>query len=168
MVNKRSQRDANDSDGQKDGRGTKLSATTFIANKLQLTGPTPRELRHRFVGYKPFIDWMFDDSGIAGRILNHGLRKQYRTIYACDKSTVWGVVDDSGVNSSNAATPQGEENKEIKAGPVLRDATPESSEALARQFLDMGAWGEGGKLFTYVITLDAGELRFRAWISTRG
>ncbi|KAF7345352.1 C2 domain-containing protein [Mycena venus] len=106
-----------------------------------------------------FIDWMFDDSGIAGRILNHGLRKQYRTIYACDKSTVWGVVDDSGVNSSNAATPQGEENKEIKEGPALRDATPQSSEALARQFLDMTAWGEGGKLFTYVITLDS-EWRF--------
>ncbi|KAF7357046.1 C2 domain-containing protein [Mycena venus] len=139
MVNKPSQKDPNDSDGQTDGKGAKLSATTFIANKLQLTGPVPRELRHRFVGYKPFIDWMFDDSGIAGRILNHGLRKQYRTVYA-----------------SNAATPQGEENKEIKEGPALQDATPQSSEALARQFLDMTAWGEGGKLFTYVITLDSG------------
>ncbi|KAJ7493224.1 hypothetical protein B0H11DRAFT_2228008 [Mycena galericulata] len=157
MVNKRSQKDANDSDGQKDGKGGKLSATTFIANKMQLTGPVPRELRHRFVGYRPFINWMFADSGIAGRILYHGLRKQYRTIYACDKSTVWGVIDDTGTNTSNAATP--EETREVIHRATLREPTPESSEALARQFLDMTAWGEGGKLFTYVITLD-GEWRF--------
>ncbi|KAJ7780249.1 hypothetical protein DFH07DRAFT_765537 [Mycena maculata] len=149
MVNKKSQKDASDSDGQTDGKGTKLSSTTFIANKLQLTGPVPRELRHRFVGYRPFINWMFADSGIAGRILYHGLRKQYRTVYACDKSTVWGVIDDVGVTSSNG----------IKPVTTLRGATPESSEALARQFLGMTAWGEGGKLFTYVITLD-GEWRF--------
>ncbi|KAJ7272727.1 hypothetical protein B0H12DRAFT_1091728 [Mycena haematopus] len=159
FVNKSGQKDANDSDGQTDGKGVKLSATTFIANKMQLTGPVPRELRHRYVGYKPFINWMFDDSGIAGRILYHGLRRQYRIIYACDKSTIWGTVDDSGANSSNAATPQGEENKELKEGSALRDATPQSTEALARQFLDMSAWGEGWKLFTYVITLD-GEWRF--------
>ncbi|KAF7371024.1 C2 domain-containing protein [Mycena sanguinolenta] len=159
LVNKSGQKDANDSDGQTDGKGMKLSATTFIANKLQLTGPVPRELRHTYVGYKPFINWMFDDSGIAGRILYHGLRRQYRIIYACDKSTVWGTVDDCGVNSSNVATLQGDENKEIKGDSIYRDATPESTEALARLFLDMTAWGEGAKLFTYVITLD-GEWRF--------
>ncbi|KAF8166620.1 hypothetical protein K438DRAFT_1857047 [Mycena galopus ATCC 62051] len=159
LVNKSTPKDPNDSDGQKDGKGMKLSATTFIANKLQLTGPVPRELRHSFVGYKPFINWMFDDSGIAGRILYHGLRRQYRIIYACDKSTVWGTVDDSGADSSDVATPQGEENKEIKEGQALRDAIPASAEALARLFLDMTAWGEGAKLFTYVITLDS-EWRF--------
>ncbi|KAJ7173718.1 hypothetical protein C8R46DRAFT_120714 [Mycena filopes] len=199
MVNKQPQKtakkngdgdgDANDADGQTDGRGGKLSATTFIANKLQFTGPVPPELRHRFVGYRPFIKWMFDDSGIRGRILYHGLRKQYRTIYACDKATVWGCIDDTGAeaeasdskgeegedkgkgkegpvlgdattegaNVNSAAAPQGE-NKG-KEGPVLGDATPESAAALARQFLDMTAWGEGAKLFTYVITLD-GEWRF--------
>ncbi|KAJ6485689.1 hypothetical protein C8R45DRAFT_903395 [Mycena sanguinolenta] len=159
LVNKSGQKDANDTDGQTDGKGMKLSATTFIANKLQLTGPVPRELRHTYVGYRPFINWMFDDSGIAGRILNHGLRRQYRIIYACDKSTVWGTVDDSGADSSDVPAPQGEENKEIRDGSTLRDATPQSTEALARLFLDMAAWGEGSKLFTYVITLD-GEWRF--------
>ncbi|KAJ7483150.1 hypothetical protein FB451DRAFT_1555202 [Mycena latifolia] len=137
MVNKAPRKDANDSDGQTDGQGAALSATTFIANKLQLTGPVPRELRHRYVGYRPFIDWMFADSGIAGRLLHHGLRRQYHCIYRCDKSTVWGVVDDTG-----------------KEGDGVSD-----SEALARQFLDMTAWGEGAKLFTYVIILD-GEWRF--------
>ncbi|KAJ7777428.1 hypothetical protein B0H16DRAFT_1407103 [Mycena metata] len=162
MVNKATPKDANDSDGQKDGKGGKLSATTFIANKLQLTGPVPRELRHRFVGYRPFIKWMFDDSGIRGRILYHGLRKQYRTIYKCDKATVWGVIDDAGTNTDNSATPEGveiKETKETREGGVLRDATPESAAALARQFLDMTAWGDGAKLFTYVMTLD-GEWRF--------
>ncbi|KAJ7113672.1 hypothetical protein C8R43DRAFT_1039663 [Mycena crocata] len=158
---KEKEKDANDSDKQQDGQGTKLSATTFIANKIQLTGPVPRELRHRFVGYKPFINWMFADSGIAGRILHHGLQKQYRAVYACDKATVWGVVDGSG-NHSNTATPkgEGEEKEKMKtAPPGLLDPTPESSAALAKQFLEMTAWGKGGKLFTYVITLD-GEWRF--------
>ncbi|KAJ7708835.1 hypothetical protein B0H17DRAFT_916441 [Mycena rosella] len=136
IVNKAPRKDANDSDGQTDGQGAALSATTFIANKVQLAGPVPRELRHRFVGYRPFINWMFADSGIAGRILYHGLRRQYRTVYMCDKRTVWGVVDAPDEGKDDGA-----------------------SEALARQFLDMTAWGEGAKLFTYVITLD-GEWRF--------
>ncbi|KAJ7089855.1 hypothetical protein B0H15DRAFT_274648 [Mycena belliarum] len=139
MVNKAPQKDADAAeDGQTDGRGVSLAATTFIANKVQLTGPVPRALRHRFVGYKPFINWMFADKGVAGRLLHHGLRKQYRTVYRCDKSTVWGVVDDTGA----PGTEEGED-----------------AEALARQFLEMTAWGEGAKLFTYVITLD-GEWRF--------
>ncbi|KAJ6607015.1 hypothetical protein B0H10DRAFT_1819115, partial [Mycena sp. CBHHK59/15] len=129
--------------------GAALSATTFIANKLQLTGPVPRALRHRYVGYKPFINWMFDDTGVAGRILHRGLKKQYRTVYACDKATVWGVVDDTGER----------EREEAEAGLGEAKDSERDSDALARQFLDMAAWGERGKLFTYVITLD-GEWRF--------
>nr|GAT53497.1 predicted protein [Mycena chlorophos] len=142
---------------QMDGKRRRLSATTFVANKFQLTGPVPRELRHRYVGYRPFIDWMFTDTGIAGHLLHYGLRKQYRTIYACDKSTVWGVVE-AGVNKSNTEKPNGQTDIESQEEHPSKP-TSDTSEALARQFLEMVSWGEGNKLFTYVITLD-GEWRF--------
>ncbi|KAJ7623613.1 hypothetical protein FB45DRAFT_926241 [Roridomyces roridus] len=158
MVNKRINKDALDVEVQKDGKGRDLSSTTFIANKLQLTGPVPPELRHRFVGYRPFINWMFDDSGIAGRLLYYGLHRQHRSIYKCDKATVWGVIDDTGVNI-NAPVKEKDLETPPKRSNSLWEPTPESSAALARAFLDMTSWGEGGKLFTYVITLD-GEWRF--------
>ena len=97
---------------QTDGTGSQLSASTFVANKIQLTGPVPSELRHRYVGYKPFIDWMFKDTGIAGHLLHYGLRKQYRTIYACDKRTVWGVID-GGVNKNNTEKANGQTEIEV-------------------------------------------------------
>lgn len=161
MVNSRIRKDAFDVAVQTDGKGRVLSSTTFIANKLQLTGPVPRELRHRYVGYRPFIDWMFDDSGIAGRILYHGLHQQHRTVYKCDKTTVWGVIDDTGVDIDKpppAPSSSSGNGKDAGVGRhrMLWEPTEESSAALARAFLDMTAWGEGGKLFTYVITLDGG------------
>ncbi|KAJ6576519.1 hypothetical protein DFH09DRAFT_1451863 [Mycena vulgaris] len=112
-------------------RGEQALPTTFIANKFQLTGPVPVELRRHYVGYRPFINWMFGDS--------------YRTVHACDKSV--GVVDDTGVNTSNTTTPQTEEPTKRS---TLHEPMSASSEALAR---------EDAKLFTYGITLD-GEWRF--------
>jgi len=108
----------------------KLTTTSFIANRLQLTGPVPPCLRNHYVGYRPFIKSMFKKSGIKGTVLNYGLHHQYQTIYKYDKTTVWGIVEDD-----------------------------EDGRAFAQQFLRMTSHGSQGRLFTYVITLD-GEMRF--------
>ena len=115
-------------------RKKKLTTTSFIANRLQLTGPVPTPLRHRYVGYRPFIEWMFTKSGIRGRLLNRALRDQYATIYGYGKDTEWNVVKPS--------------NDEEDVG-----------RAFAEKFLRMTSFGTQGRMFTYVITLD-GEMRF--------
>lgn len=115
--------------------GKKRPATTsFIANRLQLAGPVPTALRHHYVGYRPFIESMFTESGIKGRFLHRALHKQYATIYGYGKNTEWGTIE----------PPEDQ-------GGVGR--------AFAEQFLRMTSFGTQGRVFTYVITLD-GEMRF--------
>lgn len=98
----------------------------FIANKLQLTGPLPPALKQRYVAFAPFVRAYFTSSGLRGKLLYLALKKQYRVIYSYNKNTKYGVVAD-------------------KPDP----------EAVGRKFMEMTHWGEGGRLFTYVITLDA-------------
>ncbi|THH11170.1 hypothetical protein EW145_g837 [Phellinidium pouzarii] len=121
-----------------------VKASTFVASQLQLTGPTPKELRHHYVGYNYFIKWLYSNSGIAGKVLYQGLRKQYRTIYSHDKCTVYGVVH---AKDSDAST-----SGESSAGSA-------QTRAFAQQFLHLTGYGEGGRLQTYVLTLD-GQWRF--------
>jgi hypothetical protein len=115
-------------------RNKKLTTTSFVGNCLQLTGPVPRSLRHRYVGYRPFIERMFSKSGIKGRILHRALHKQYATIYGYGKNTEWGIVKPSN------------DNEDI-------------GRLFAEEFLRMTSFGAQGRIFTYVITLD-GEMRF--------
>jgi hypothetical protein len=209
----------------------------FIGNKLQLTGPVPPQLRHEFVGYRPFITWMFDSQGLRGNVLNRALHKQYRTVYSYDRNTRYGVVQAPGEDAEDAVragahsgeevgdtvghpagaktgdaddtqkalkdpahvngkdgqdhgtTAQdnhgndtqaaadhdaparpGEQNTDAsKADPAehARDTDTDTgpraagahARALALQFLRMCAFGAGGRLFTYVLTLD-GEWRW--------
>ncbi|TDL22168.1 hypothetical protein BD410DRAFT_770703 [Rickenella mellea] len=121
------------------------STSTFVATKFQLTGPVPDELRHEYVAFKPIIRLIFDNVGISGHILNLGLRKQYRTVYSYSKSTTYGVV-----------APEGDDGP--SAMQHMDNGEP-STRALAERFLELVKYGEGGRLFTYVITLD-GEWRF--------
>jgi hypothetical protein len=115
-------------------RKRRLTTTSFVANRLQLTGPIPKALRHGYVDYRPFIKWMFTNTGIRGHLLHWALRDQHATIYGYGKDTEWGVVEPS-------------------------DGQEDAGRAFAEKFLRMTSFGTQGRMFTYVITLD-GEMRF--------
>ena len=117
------------------------SASTFVSCKLQLTGPVPTELHHHYVGYNWFIKMLYARRGLSGRLLFHSLRKQYRTIYSYDKSTLYGIVEvkEDGESDIHYASSHSETH----------------SQAFARQFLKLMDYGRGGRLQTYVLTLDA-------------
>ncbi|KAK4228139.1 hypothetical protein QBC38DRAFT_475782 [Podospora fimiseda] len=100
----------------------------FQATQIQLQGPVPPELYHRYVEFRPIIGRMFSSKGVRGTVLNTMLHKQHRRIYNYDSHTEFG------------------------------DFEPCSEEA-SLQFLRMAHFDEGGRVFTYVITLD-GLMRF--------
>ncbi|KAG5932192.1 hypothetical protein E4U53_001439 [Claviceps sorghi] len=65
----------------------------FQANEMQLQGPVPPELYHRYVEFRPIISSMYASSGIRGKILNLALHKQHNRIYNFDQSTEWGSFE---------------------------------------------------------------------------
>ncbi|KAK7692157.1 hypothetical protein QCA50_003776 [Cerrena zonata] len=125
-----------------------LKPSTFVANRFQLTGPVPASLRHRYVGFAPFVKAMFRKKGIEGILLHRALHKQHCSMYKWDKNVVWGTIEgDEDERNAN-------ESKETKSSENIH-----KSLASARQFLKMTSHGTHGRLFTYVIMLD-GEWRF--------
>ncbi|KAI1465604.1 uncharacterized protein F4812DRAFT_104064 [Daldinia caldariorum] len=100
----------------------------FQANEIQLAGPVPERLYHRYVEFRPIIGLLFRSRGLRGKILNKALHHQHHRIYNFDSGTLWGAFE------------------------------PCSEEA-SLQFLKMAHFDEGGRIFTYVITLD-GIMRF--------
>lgn len=66
---------------------------SFQANEMQLCGPVPARLYHRYVEFKPIISSMFNSTGLRGKILNAALHKQHARVYNFDKSTEYGVFD---------------------------------------------------------------------------
>ncbi|RDA85667.1 hypothetical protein CP532_4653 [Ophiocordyceps camponoti-leonardi (nom. inval.)] len=100
----------------------------FQANEMQLQGPVPWQLYHRYVEFRPFISSMFLSTGLRGKVLNAALHKQHSRIYNFDQSTEYGTFE------------------------------PRSEQA-SLQFLRLAHFDEGGRVFTYVLTLD-GLLRF--------
>lgn len=157
-----------------------MKPTAFVANRIQLAGPVPETLRHRYVGFAPFVKAMFRRTGIRGLLLHHALHKQHLTIYRWDANTVWGYVEngvneavcgkekdkvaqiqayiasDSGIEQYSSPGHEKEKEKE-KGGHDLSD----DSIAFAKQFLRMTSYGTHSRIFTYVILLD-GEMRFTA------
>lgn len=97
----------------------------FQANQIQLTGPVPKELYHRFVEFKPWVQTMFTGSGIRGFFLSKALHHQHDRVYHFDRQTEWGQL---------------EENPGHK---------------MTKLFLDLVHYDEGARIFTYVLTLDA-------------
>ncbi|KAG8711427.1 hypothetical protein FRC09_020600 [Ceratobasidium sp. 395] len=146
----------------------KHTISNFQANKLQLTGPVPKDLEHRYVGYRPFIESLFSKSGIKGRILNRALKKQHRYVYSHNQETVYGSVErhqraanvDTDEKEAGDSKPRPPDQPETTGEPGSSQSTPQTgprSEAnpLAEQFLHMVQHGSGHRLYTYVITLDA-------------
>ena len=95
---------------------------------MQLAGPVPPSLYHRYVEFRPFVAGMFTSTSIRGRILNRALHHQHARVYNYDKHTIYGSF-------------------------------PSPSRDMALQFLDLVHYDEGGRIYTYVITLD-GQWRF--------
>ncbi|KAF7513771.1 hypothetical protein GJ744_007822 [Endocarpon pusillum] len=96
----------------------------FQAIQMQLAGPVPAGLYHRYVEFKPFIAGMFNSRSITGRILNHALHHQHSRIYNFDRSTLYGCFQEPCID-------------------------------MTKQFLDFVHYDHGGRIFTYVLTLDA-------------
>ncbi|KAK2049036.1 C2 domain-containing protein [Colletotrichum somersetense] len=115
-------------DNDKDKNNKKTQKYDFQSNEMQLSGPVPPELYHRYVEFRPMIGLMFAKSGLRGKILNKALHKQHSRVYNFDSSTEYGL---------------------FKA----------RSEEAALQFLKLVHFDEGGRIFTYVLTLD-GVFRF--------
>lgn len=91
---------------------------------MQLTGPVPWQLYHRFVEFKPWVKSMFTVSGIRGYLLSKALHHQHSRVYAYDRNTIYGVLS-----------------------PKSEDVT--------NKFLDLVHYDKGGRIFTYVLTLDS-------------
>ncbi|KAM0263519.1 hypothetical protein ACHAQJ_001138 [Trichoderma viride] len=108
--------------------GPKSTKYDFQATEMQLQGPVPSVLYHRYVEFRPVIGSLFSSTGIRGTILNKALHKQHHRIYNYDSSTEYGTFE-----------------------PCSKQAS--------LQFLRMVHFDEGGRVFTYVLTLD-GLLRF--------
>ncbi|KJZ72289.1 hypothetical protein HIM_08330 [Hirsutella minnesotensis 3608] len=100
----------------------------FQAIEMQLQGPVPPNLYHRYVEFRPFVAPMFSSTGLRGKVLNTALRTQHDRVYHYDDLTEYGIFE-----------------------PCSKQA--------ALQFLKLAHFDDGGRLFTYVLTLD-GLLRF--------
>lgn len=60
---------------------------------MQLSGPVPEHLYHRYVEFKPFVAGMFTSRSLRGRILNRALHHQHARVYNYDRSTVYGCFE---------------------------------------------------------------------------
>ncbi|KAH6691456.1 C2 domain-containing protein [Plectosphaerella plurivora] len=118
--------DSPESETEKDKRQTQRY--DFQSNEMQLAGPVPPEMYHRFVEFRQSIGRMFTSQGVRGRILSKALHKQHRRVYNFNKSTEHGFFK-----------------------PCSEEASIE--------FLRLAHFDEGGRIFTYVLTLD-GMFRF--------
>jgi len=102
-----------------------LTPHSFQANQFQLAGPVPVDLYHRYVEFKPFVKAMFTAKGFRGFLLSKALHHQHARVYNFDRSTLYG---------SFSSYP---------------------SHDMTIKFLDLVHFDQGGRIFTYVLTLDA-------------
>ena len=105
-----------------------LTIPSFQANQIQLAGPVPAALYHRYVEFRPFVKGMFTGKSLRGWILHRALHHQHNRIYNYSKDTIYGSF-------------------------------PSPSREMTLNFLDLVHYDKGGRIFTYVLTLD-GQWRF--------
>lgn len=72
-----------------DKKNKKTQKYDFQAVEIQLQGPVPPRLYHRYVEFRPLIGLMFSRSGIRGRVMHKALTHQHNRIYNFDSSTEW-------------------------------------------------------------------------------
>ncbi|KAF1845632.1 C2 domain-containing protein [Cucurbitaria berberidis CBS 394.84] len=96
----------------------------FQSNQMQLRGPVPEAMYHRYVEFKPFVKSMFTAKGVRGFILSKALHHQHARVYNFDASTEFKVFQ-------------------------------EPCKEFAQKFLELVHFDQGGRIFTYVLTLDA-------------
>ena len=108
-----------------DGEKKSPQQYNFQANQIQLQGPVPPQLYHRFVEFKPWVARMFTAGGLQGLVLSKALHHQHSRVYNFGRSTVCG---------------------HFPRGP---------GEGMTQQFLDLVHYDKGGRIFTYIISLDA-------------
>lgn len=101
---------------------------SFQAIQIQLRGPVPSPLYHRYVEFRPFVAGMFTSQSLKGWILNRALHHQHVRVYNFDRTTQHGEF----------------------ASPCVE---------FTQKFLEFAHYGQGGRIFTYVLTLD-GHFRF--------
>lgn len=97
---------------------------SFQANQMQLRGPVPEAMYHRYVEFKPFVEAMFTSSGFRGYILSKALHAQHARVYNFDQSTAYERFE-------------------------------EPCKEFTQKFLQLVHHDQGGRIFTYVLTLDA-------------
>lgn len=85
----------------------------------------PEELYHRFVEFKPWVKLMFTTSGIRGFFLSKALHHQHARVYNFSSTTEYRLLD------------------------------YEPSRESCLKFLDLVHYDGGGRIFTYVLTLDS-------------
>ncbi|KAA8623130.1 C2 domain containing protein [Pyrenophora tritici-repentis] len=96
----------------------------FQSNQMQLRGPVPEAMYHRYVEFKPFVKSMYTAKGVRGFILSKALHHQHARVYNFDAATEFKVL-------------------------------PGPCKEFAQKFLELVHWDQGGRIFTYVLTLDA-------------
>lgn len=95
---------------------------------MQLRGPVPEAMYHRYVEFKPFVKAMFTAKGVRGYILSKALHHQHARVYNFDQNTAY-------------------------------EKYPEPCKEFTQKFLELVHYDQGGRIFTYVLTLD-GLFRF--------
>ncbi|KAI1112007.1 hypothetical protein F5Y14DRAFT_442879 [Nemania sp. NC0429] len=90
-VNKDETADAAEKHGKE--KEPKAQKYDFQATEIQLAGPVPPKLYHRYVEFRPIIGLLFQSSGLRGHILNKALHHQHHRIYNFDRSTEWGTFE---------------------------------------------------------------------------